>query len=900
VTNLSPLPSLVEERTVHVRFEGPSAVVGVREARGWPAALLVEEDAAEYGANALGASEVLGTTLTHAGGATRLQVDAGGCETVDPLIGLEDNLHVPLYDALDLLAPEELALGAVAASRRALLLRYHLPAGVGPIHVPEDERRVIGPIEWTVTWTDTPGELVAHAICEVHAGTLDHATVRTLHGLAARVGAGVSLTLVVRALQLAGRDPSAASRELDALIAAHPAERAYHGLRAVLRARLGQRDAALQGLAAAPFAAAPGQVGGEGARAHWRGHVLLHDRLGRTRTVGADRDGAVAAFRLAAGARFGESRYFLASALTLGDSGFPFGPGAKLDAAVAELLTLGPIGPMELDLLEALVRLGRHAEAVARVEQAAPELAGEGSFFTALAFTRGVDVAIAAAQVRFPAPKERLRALAKGAWTALQIGAYDLGGALIDAGAAAVGQPSSLLRGVYGTPAPRQTLNLPEGHPALILGDLLRAWLNGGALTGLVSPHAGDLSELWGPLRREADEKGSTLLLDLAWGGAKVVETVPGVGAVVRTRLLMTDFAAWLVWEDGWRYLGSDADPSALAAEALRHLDTGHLDPGATDAAATWVRWLVETREGVGWTRHRRRTRPLLSRVFRPGAAEKPGSGPTTAAGLMWRVLDPKNPAHLRAVAATYAMDATAPLPDLRGLPLKLEKLTLEVLETRLYQLGRAREALAVCDRLLVLVPPTLERRAFRANVRLAAGDRVGALTDLADLHREAPDNFDVRVRRMHTHARLGSPEACVIARGLIDLPEDASVGTVNNVAWHLLFGDVNDIARARALCDGAWDPTEPHPALAHTRALARALQDDIVGALAAWREAVPDTDALYPTPDWAYVEGRIAEALGMRDAALAAYAKVPPPDKESPRYTTRGLADARVALLGG
>ncbi len=881
----TPIPSLVEERTVEVRFLRPSRVVGLREARGWPARLLAEAEAEAYAVDALGADELVSAVATGTEDARSMRVEAAGCSAVDPLVGPRDDLLVPLHDALDLLAPEELTAGPVPASRRALIVRYRLPPGVGPLRVPDDERRAIGPIRWTVTWTDTPGELVAHAVCEVRAGALGLLERRKVRAWADRVRAGARLTLVLRPFQLADRDLAASVAGLDRLVADHPGEPAYHGIRALLRARLGHREAALRGLDAAEI--------DPGARAYWRGQVLLHEALGRQRVRGVDRDGAVEALQAAVAAGFPEAEFHLAGALTLGASGFPFGPGARLEEAAAELLAREYLGPMELDLLETLVRLGRHEEAVARVEQEAPHLDGEGAFLLALAATRGVDTTIDAAQARFDGPKERLRALGKAGTLAFGLRAYALGEALLDAGAAAVDQPPELVRGVLGRPAPRASLGLEEGHPALLLGDLLRAWLDRdeAALARLRSAHAGDVGALFGPLRREADERGVVFLVDLAHGGAEVLEVVPGVGAVVRARLLMTDFDAWLTWENGWRYLGCDATAGDLAEEALRRLDAGDLP-----AAGAWVRWLVEAHEGVGWTRHGRRPRPLVDRLLRPGAAEEAGPEPRSAAGLAWREMRVDDAAQLRAVAETFAMDATRRLPDLRGLPPALEARLLEVLEGHLFDLGRRQDALATIDRLLALVPPTRARRAFRASVRHGLGEGE-ALAELDALAEEAPDDFDVAMRRMFAHARLDHDAALDVARA-VELPGDATASSVNNVACHLLFGDAADLGRARALCEDAWDPTDPHPRLANTRAVTRALQGDLLGALAAWREAVHAGDERFPLPDWHYVHGRLAEGLGLLEEARAAYARVPAPEAGSRRYDTRALADARLAAL--
>ncbi|HWO19019.1 MAG TPA: DUF3857 domain-containing protein [Kofleriaceae bacterium] len=127
----------------------------------------------------------------------------------------------------------------------------------------------------------------------------------------------------------------------------------------------------------------------------------------------------------------------------------------------------------------------------------------------------------------------------------------------------------------------------------------------------------------------------------------------------------------------------------------------------------------------------------------------------------------------------------------------------------------------------------------------------------------------------------------------------DASASDQNSAAWLRLFTGA-DLPRALELARKAVGPDRNkarYPAL-HTLASVLAELGDVQAAFTdGWyamdkiRRATPDA------PDW-YLYGRIAEQLGLRDDAIAAYRRAPAYGSRYP-FTSHGLAQLRLARLG-
>jgi tetratricopeptide (TPR) repeat protein len=125
----------------------------------------------------------------------------------------------------------------------------------------------------------------------------------------------------------------------------------------------------------------------------------------------------------------------------------------------------------------------------------------------------------------------------------------------------------------------------------------------------------------------------------------------------------------------------------------------------------------------------------------------------------------------------------------------------------------------------------------------------------------------------------------------------DATPGDRNNAAWLRLFTGT-DLQAALELARKAAGPdrgSADAPAL-NTLAVIEAELGELGAAkLDGWQAMVTGGRDTPNAADW-YLHGRIAEQLGLRDDAIAAYRRVPPGDAP---HTSHTLARRRLARLG-
>ena len=662
--------------------------------------------------------------------------------------------------------------------------------------------------------------------------------------------------------------------ELRRLSAAHPRE-AMHPLHLALSLlELGDQEGAA--------AEARRAIGLEPGRAWGHrvlGWILEHDAVGRRFGHGFDRAGAIAAYRRAAELDPGHAggRAALAELLSRNGAGVRFGPGADLDAALAEYAALradaGP-GPHDTGLLATLLAGGHHADAAAIAREVAPSPERNAAMLAAAAVLGGPHRAqveaealgddggpalrqaavLLARERRLPLAAALLRAAARGARDAADLTAFAelLASVRPWREAAADGDEAARLVKSLVVAA------VASREPARAVEPLLSSRAVGPARAALL----GGLPLPLGAVERALREAGVTsdLLLDVALSGLELFrDGDPATGLRVRLRFAFAPgeaaTALFLVREGGaLRLLASDAAWPILAAEARRAADGG-------DVAGAG-RWLAWAREAV------------------PGS-EGEGGAP---AGVLAAIAPPGAPldlAHARLAAAALAafVDGSAPVVDVLSAAVAAgdppaRRAALFALAQAHRSGDRPEAALAAADALLAEDPSS--REAFVAKAWALRRLRRGAELDRAAdaLLARRPDDANAIALLATSRLLLGDRDGAARAfRRLVDGGR-ATPGVYNDAAWLALFrggASAEALGWARRAVDGA--PRE-HAAL-NTLATVLAELDRPAEARDVFLRSIEDGGPLEGA-DW-YVQGRIAEAWKLTDAARAAYARVRP-----------------------
>jgi tetratricopeptide (TPR) repeat protein len=646
------------------------------------------------------------------------------------------------------------------------------------------------------------------------------------------------------------------------------------------------------------------------------GWVLEHDEIGRRFGPGYDRAGALAALRKAKelDPKDQTARSELAILLEQDAEGVRYSPRADLGAAIDEYKALKKdLGAKGVDdnLLVALVRAGRFAEAKELAAQMKGSQKGSVLSLVAIAATDGVEAAVREGEHAYSDDKERAEALQTAAQTLTLVRRYPEAAALMERAsrqsdnAAALLSMADLLRKTRR----HEEIPLPADKPTTPARRLLFIAIDGkpdlkqraAIFTHDVAAEAFKLSPQ--EIQRLFDA-GSAMVrrqvrslqvpieaaLDLGFGslqetvsgdeasGYRVALAFPGAAGKRPGR-----FVVYVVRDGGeYRIAALSAVPAMLGDEALRRVQRGDLA-----GARQWLDWAREEMpEDAGGG-----SEPL----------------PASAFLVLWPTGSSGGAEEARCAAATLlaAGESTRAIPLLRscretaGDPARHNALDMALALADL-QAKHLAEAEEISHRLLAGAPGSERAERLQAQALMALG-RWDDLRKLAGqrLQRSADDPWALRLL---TEADLRAGDLVQAEARLRQILKSgkATADDYNEIAWLLLErGQVDDEAldfgqRAATLSEYRQAP------YLHTLA---SLYAEKGRTAEAYRILVQSIDARADAnagPDDWYVFGRLAEQYGLPDVARKYYKRVPAPaSPEREAMSTHALVTRRLAALG-
>lgn len=724
------------------------------------------------------------------------------------------------------------------------------PTGALPAPVLVEE----GPFRFEATFAaEAGGAVTARYRLEQRRGELSAAGVARVRAALEPLGQDgpvVGFRRTSLALLEAGRGREALD-ELRRLIAAEP-EKLDHRIHLSLAlGRLGLGEAA-RGAAREAVALAP--------RSGWAHRVLktalVADPLGRAYSPGCDRPDAIAAQRRAVELEpdAASTRGFLGQLLLWGDDCRWFGRGADpreaADLLRSSLQVLEDDGRAE-DLMQALLATGRSAEAASLARGRRASLRRNAALLAGLVLSQGVASALGEAAKLGPA--DRGEALRLAALYLARGRNYPLAAALLEAGASgAEGGPRLLSTAEWY----RRVRRLPGGDPIAetpeaLAAELARAGAGLRTVDALVATARGD------------QEPGRPRLLAkrIAEGEASfgVPEVIAEVAAAAPTRwepagehggrLHLGDRAIYAVREGGaWKLLALAGEAALLGEQALAALGSGQ-----PEVARRWLAWGIQAYpEGE----------------YRVAALEALAVGPESppeALRLLAAALGAPRHGGPDAHATLEAAGSAGPEVVRVAALLSLASLHLGG--------GRPEQALTAARAAAALAPRSRVALGLEAEALGELGRRQELGRLAARLGQTVPS--DAATQRVVAQAaeRAGDLE---LSRELLqDLAEQprAASADLNNLAWLRLFlGGPLAPARREAQRAVERGDQDPYPEL-HTLATVLAADGEPAQAIEALRKALENRSAFSPVDD--LVVGKVAEAYGLPDAALAAYRRV-------------------------
>ncbi|HUQ01783.1 MAG TPA: DUF3857 domain-containing protein [Kofleriaceae bacterium] len=684
------------------------------------------------------------------------------------------------------------------------------------------------------------------------------------------------------AMLVATGKTDAAVAEYKRLIALHPKEGLHHGQLAEAYSKVGM------GAAARRAARRRVELDPDKSDAYVVLAVQLQrDTTGKTLGFDADRDGALAAYRKAI-ALNPEHRGALAGLawlLTVDGQGWANMKARDLLEAVAlwkRLAALDESDDFDFRIAEKLFDAGRYGEAEAAARELPASDEARGIQVAAAAAARGVPVALTLARSLAPgAARTRVIEAARG--RLMRVRLYDLVRA-VDADLSSGGpathatmiaalekvdlarlDPASprtaalmAVRVMMGVEPPQKPWNAEIG--ALFVDGARQANANPaiGKLREMSQDAVFDLFVALAAITVEGDPASGWrvttsfggermfLYVRLAKGRAELVGyggLAGGLGGELRARIAAKDLVGAKRWlerftEDLDR-ITSAAPPSIQAVGTLYREElagTGDRPPREVlEVAAALLGGEADRKAGI----------PVLRRCAVKSAEVKKSCGHA----LLWLLAEARSWTEAAEIAATMEDDD-------------------EVLALRAHALvgaGRGKEALALVDKALAGRPKDVDLLARRAYVTLEV---------------EGFEKGDVWLERAATHP-------------------DVTESVLNSVSWTRAFHDPT-MKRALAVA---------HRAETLSRDISRAMSNTLAlieaeagNPHSAWTYLQKSHARLpYEPPiedDW-YVYGRIAEHLGLKEDAIAAYKRVGKQPDQVGVPTTAEFAERALKRLG-
>ncbi len=712
---------------------------------------------------------------------------------------------------------------------------------------------------------------------------------------AEREPATLKLEMAAESLLSSGRVREAFA-ETRRLVAAHDKEGFYRAKQAIVLMQAGllepARAEARQAVALSPQLDYAHQI------LAW---TLECGPFGRAFSPGYDRASALEARRqqLALTGPTGRGAFQLAELLSRDESGRSMGASAPLEEIVRLTAGVEAFGarPAELQT-EALLRLGRGAEAERVVRARLMDQLHQYYLLAAIAQARGPEAAVAELPALALSEEAGATPLIRAAYLLLRLEAYPLASAL----AAAAARISARLQDEADrlSRLRRAAERKPDPRPAVqTIQRLQQACVSPAPFKqlapALIDPRSAEWRE-----RDSAPERYQRICRAVLTAGSwpPAVWTVDleltaelevtgdaQVGYRVRPRSGAMPVSTFFLTADGRqpRFLG--AGPQASSAEALRLASAGQ-----TRAAGVWLGW----------------THELLDAIRAVGSPS-----PSAQAFALFAAGPPTDAALVRSTAAVIAAhqapSAERAIPELkRALAGARESARRRLLAGALLRAqlkaGQSAEADQTGDLLGTLDDRDDVVRSLRAMAAVAAGKCPKAMT-LAAGHSGGDVDLQTH-RRMATIASAcgAYPEAAEAARKAV-AAESAAPSDQNTLAWNLCFsgrgGDEALAAARRAVQRTSRRSSSMLQTLALAAAQAGAIKESRAALFDALDRAPPGLPPVSESSAWLVV-GATAEALDLPEEAVKAYQRV---EKEGPpellQTTSWALAQRRLAALG-
>ncbi len=751
--------------------------------------------------------------------------------------------------------------------------RFELPPGYSPPDLPASETRTLGTMTLTTTRAKAPGSYTVSFRLDTGKLRITAAQLRATRAAvkALRDEGGQEVQLTLDAAQLAQQGkPREAIAEYQRLIALHPKESIHHGQLALLYLTLGQGDAARR---EARLATTVEPGAGDG----WMvlGHILARDLVGRLGEAGRDLGGAERAYRkaLALAPTHVGARSELAALLSVDAQG-----RTKRDPAVhREIAAL--LRPLHADsdaYDERIVAALAMSDDRAGLEAFARELAdGElrrHALVVAAAMSDPAAAVRTATALASGSARDTLLAAASG--TLLQLRRYDA----VRAIAKARPSLSAVERAIFDRLTQVAPAKLAPADPTTAAIVTLQR-ITGGAVAR--PPWSADTEAQLATIADathaalETNDAGtlpSDVHLDYMRAAATI--TVHGdatAGWVVTIDAFGNAFTLYVTLRDRRAFvIGGSGVTAGVGREVLDRLARGDLTSGRELLGRLANDPTLPATDHELLTRHR---------------ADIAGAAKPLLEALAWSLYPAPPRAAIASLRACGGLTAVDDRDDCLGLALQATT-----------QLHDWRLAAAIARDALALATSGGLQTAVRAVLAANDGGATIVSAKLTELLAQAPDVVDL----LRARATLTLAQGWAVAAPAFDaltVRSQPTLDDLNNGAWlHLYYDATPDVGQA--LIERAMQRTnEPPHNLRNTYAVALATVGD---ATAAWRHVELGLERHAPpdSGDWLAI-GKIAESLGLRDDALAAYRRVAA-DLEPPGLpTTWDFAQQRLKAMG-